>query len=90
MVVGWGDRIFKKTMCLCVLNQQKMKNYQLYIGGEWTNGSTGETENIINPSDESIVGVVQVGSPEDAHKALVAAEKAQKNWRRLPARQRAD
>ncbi|MEM9888576.1 MAG: aldehyde dehydrogenase [Bacteroidota bacterium] len=67
-----------------------MTNYKLYINGSWTNASTDTTDTIINPSDESVVGTVQNASAADAHKALVAAEKAQKAWRRLPARQRAD
>ncbi|MEM6699267.1 MAG: aldehyde dehydrogenase [Bacteroidota bacterium] len=67
-----------------------MIDYKLYINGVWTDASTGTTDTIINPSDESAVGTVQNASAEDAHKALVAAENAQKAWRRLPARQRAD
>lgn len=67
-----------------------MKNYKLFINGSWVDASTSSTDNIINPADESIVGTVQNASAEDAHKALLAAEKAQKNWRRLPARRRAE
>lgn len=67
-----------------------MKNYQLFIGGKWENASQSSTQNIINPSNESVVGTVQHATPADAHRALQAAEQAQKAWRRLPARQRAD
>ena len=67
-----------------------MKNYQLFIGGAWVNASQSSPQNIINPTDESLVGTVQDATPEDALLALQAAEKAQKAWRRLPARQRAD
>lgn len=67
-----------------------MKNYQLFINGQWTASSTGQTDDIINPADESLVGQVQMASEADAEKALQAAEAAQVAWRRLPARQRAD
>ena len=67
-----------------------MKNYQLFINGQWTSSSTGQTDDIINPADESLVGQVQMASESDAEKALQAAEAAQVAWRRLPARQRAD
>ncbi|MEM8524109.1 MAG: aldehyde dehydrogenase [Bacteroidota bacterium] len=67
-----------------------MQEFKLYINGAWADASTGTSDTIINPSDESVVGSVQNASAEDAHKALVAAENAQKTWRRLPARQRAD
>jgi len=70
--------------------ENKMTNYKLYINGNWRDASTGTTDTIINPADESVVGTVQNASAEDAHKALVAAEDAQKAWRRLPARQRAN
>ena len=67
-----------------------MKNYKLFINGSWVNASNTNVDNIISPTDESVVGTVQIASVKDAHNALVAAEKAQKNWRRLPARQRAE
>ncbi|MEM6318749.1 MAG: aldehyde dehydrogenase [Bacteroidota bacterium] len=67
-----------------------MKNYKLYINGEWTNASSKTKDKIINPTDESVVGTVQNGTAEDAVKALKAAEKAQKDWRKMPARQRAE
>lgn len=67
-----------------------IKNYQLFIDGQWMNGSTGVTDEIINPTNEEIVGTVQNASVSDAHRALEAAKRAQKAWRRIPARQRAD
>ncbi|GGZ12456.1 aldehyde dehydrogenase [Echinicola pacifica] len=67
-----------------------MKNYQLYIDGQWVDSTTGATENVLNPSDESIVATVQDGNAQDAERALVAAEKAQKEWKKLPARKRAE
>ena len=66
-----------------------MNTYQLFIGGAWTDASTGTTDEITNPTDESTVGRVQIASASDAEKALLAARAAQKGWRRLPARQRA-
>ena len=67
-----------------------MKNYQLFINGQWVDSSSGQKDAIINPTNESIVGQVQLATQNDAEAALKAAETAQKRWRRLPARQRAD
>ncbi len=67
-----------------------MKSYQLYINGQWVDASTASTDQIINPTDESIVGLVQNASVDDVNRALLAAQTAQVQWRRLPARQRAD
>jgi len=65
------------------------KKYQLFINGKWVKATSGTTDRIINPADESLVGIVQNASSKDAQKALRAAEKAQVNWRRLPAIERA-
>ncbi|MEM6378280.1 MAG: aldehyde dehydrogenase [Bacteroidota bacterium] len=67
-----------------------MHDYQLFINGAWQPSSVGTTDKIINPSDESIVGMVQNASTQDVQQALEAAEKAQKSWRKKPARERAD
>ncbi|AWW29528.1 aldehyde dehydrogenase [Echinicola strongylocentroti] len=67
-----------------------MKDYQLYINGEWVNTPSGKTAEVINPSDETVVATVQDGDANDAQRALEAAESAQKAWRKLPARQRAE
>ncbi|MEM6632916.1 MAG: aldehyde dehydrogenase [Bacteroidota bacterium] len=64
--------------------------YKLFIGGQWVDASTRTTDEIISPIDESLVGTVQNASPDDVHKALLAAKEAQTAWRRTPARQRAD
>lgn len=66
------------------------KEYQLFINGEWVTSSSGETIDIINPSTEELVAKVQNGTAEEAIQALKAAEKAQKKWKKLPARSRAD
>lgn len=67
-----------------------MKNYQLFINGQWVESSSGQTDEVINPADESLVGRVQMATQVDAEAALQAAESAQVSWRRLPARQRAE
>lgn len=67
-----------------------IKKYQLYIDGAWVDATTGETQEILSPTDESVVGVVQMGAEADAQRALEAAERAQKEWKKVPARKRAD
>ncbi|MDP9330866.1 MAG: gamma-aminobutyraldehyde dehydrogenase [Actinomycetota bacterium] len=52
------------------------KTWQMFIGGEWVDSSRGETESDINPADDSSVATVQVGTREDADKAVAAAQKA--------------
>ena len=68
----------------------KTKTYQLYINGEWVPSKSGLTAEVLNPATEEVFGIVQDGNEEDADLALQAAEKAQKEWRKLPARRRAE
>jgi lactaldehyde dehydrogenase / glycolaldehyde dehydrogenase len=68
----------------------EIKEYQLFIDGKWKKSTSGQTIDIINPSTEEIVARVQNGTAEEAIEALQAADKAQKEWKRMPPRQRAD
>ncbi len=67
-----------------------LKQYQLFIDGEWVKSTTGETLEIISPIDESVVANIEMGGEADAEIALKAAEKAQKEWKKVPARKRAE
>ncbi|TCI94166.1 aldehyde dehydrogenase [Tenacibaculum sp. M341] len=67
-----------------------VKEYQLFINGEWISSTSGETIDVVCPSTEEIVAKVQNGTPEEAIEALKVAEKAQKEWRKLPARTRGE
>ena len=53
-----------------------VKTYQQFIGGEWIDSTTGETEPDINPATEQAVAQVQVGTRDDADRAVAAAQKA--------------
>ncbi|MDO6761328.1 aldehyde dehydrogenase [Tamlana sp. 2_MG-2023] len=68
----------------------EIKDYQLFINGEWRTSTSGETIDIVSPSTEEVVARVQNGTAEEANEALEAADKAQKEWKKLPARQRAE
>ncbi|ANW95076.1 aldehyde dehydrogenase [Wenyingzhuangia fucanilytica] len=68
----------------------QIKEYKLFINGEWKTSTSGETIDIINPSTEEVTARVQNGTAEEALEALEAADKAQKEWKKLPARQRAE
>jgi len=68
----------------------EIKEYKLFINGEWRTSTSGETIDIISPSTEEVVASVQNGTAEEAIEALEAADKAQKEWKRLPARERAE
>ena len=67
-----------------------IKEYKLFINGEWRTSTSGETIDIISPSNGEVVARVQNGTAEEAIETLKLADKAQKEWKKLPARTRAE
>ena len=61
----------------------------MYINGQFTEGTSGKWIDVINPSTEEVIARQPDGSLEDVNMALDAARKAQKDWGRLPAIERA-
>ncbi len=54
----------------------EVRAYKLFIGGEWVDSSTGESEKDINPATEETIAEIAVGTREDADRAVQAAQKA--------------
>ncbi|NME69691.1 aldehyde dehydrogenase [Flammeovirga aprica] len=72
------------------ITETEVKEYKLFINGEWIEASSGQTEDVISPIDEAVVGKVQMGDEHEANLALEAAENAQKAWKKVPAIERAN
>ena len=54
-----------------------MKNQsKFYINGAWVNPMGSETIEVINPSDESVIGTIAAGTKEDIDEAVAAASSA--------------
>lgn len=54
-----------------------MRQYtQFYIDGEWIDPAIASSCDVINPADESIAGVISLGSQADVDKAAAAARTA--------------
>ncbi|WP_049998923.1 2,5-dioxovalerate dehydrogenase [Halococcus sediminicola] len=59
--------------------------YQNYVDGEWRASETGETFEVLNPSDTTqVVAEVQQSSEADANGAVEAAAAAQDEWADTP------
>ncbi len=67
-----------------------IKSYDLFINNEWLKSDSGETAEVISPSTEEVVGLIQNGTVTDTEKALQAADVAFKKWKKIPPRQRAE
>ncbi|MFL5886703.1 MAG: aldehyde dehydrogenase family protein, partial [Thermoleophilaceae bacterium] len=63
---------------------------QLYIGGEWRDGTGGETLAVEDPATEETLVEVADATPDDATAALAAASDAQAEWAKHPPRERGE
>ena len=62
---------------------------QLLINGHWLDAIEGKSLTVLNPADESSLGVVSYGGKADAMKAIDAAAKAFPAWKSVSAYDRA-
>lgn len=61
---------------------------KLYIDGEWTEGSTGASQPVIDPATEETLAELPHASKEDLDRALAAAAAGFEIWRRTTAWER--
>jgi alpha-ketoglutaric semialdehyde dehydrogenase len=67
-----------------------VKNYLNFIDGEWVPSVSGKFSTNVNPATGEILGKVPQSTKEDVDRAVLAAKKAQKSWRLVPAPERAE
>jgi succinate-semialdehyde dehydrogenase/glutarate-semialdehyde dehydrogenase len=67
----------------------ELGRYSLFIGGNWTDGQSGKTFDVINPATEEVIATVPNASPEDMHTAIEAAASVQPEWADTLASERA-
>jgi len=58
------------------------------IDGAWTKGANGRTIPVINPATEEVIGQVAHAEKSDLDRALAAADKGFKQWRKVSAYER--
>ena len=62
-----------------------VQKYKIYINGEWTESSSGETFTRSNPAKtDELIGEFQKGNEKDVKRAIDAAEDAFEKWSSLP------
>jgi lactaldehyde dehydrogenase/glycolaldehyde dehydrogenase len=71
------------------LTQVSTRRYQMFINGEFVPNSTGGVIPVINPATEEVVSETPSGTAADVEAAVLAAERAQHTWCKLPAIKRA-
>lgn len=63
---------------------------ELYIGGSWRPGASGERFDVVNPATEEVIASVASAELADADAALDAAEATFKDWSARTPRQRSE
>ena len=53
---------------------------RMFIDGEWVEGSSGRTAEIVNPATEETIAEVVIGTEADVDRAVVAARSAFESW----------
>ena len=61
-----------------------MKNYQMFIGGQWVNALSGATFDDLNPYTGELYAKVARGDVKDADRVMAAAYAARKEWAATP------
>jgi succinate-semialdehyde dehydrogenase/glutarate-semialdehyde dehydrogenase len=70
------------------LNKPALLREQSYINGEWVSAASGETFDVTNPADGSLVARVPQLGVDDAKRAIEAADAAWPAWRSKTAKER--
>ncbi|HEY6214980.1 MAG TPA: aldehyde dehydrogenase family protein, partial [Vicinamibacterales bacterium] len=87
-----------RTSCPCVTvpimrprEHMAATVYTNLIDGSWSASSSGRLFENRNPADQDdLIGTFQESTPEDAERAIAAAERAYAGWRLVPAPRRAE
>ncbi len=65
-----------------------MREYRLFIDGEFVESDSGEWIEVINPSTEETISRVPEGSIQDVRRAILSSHNAQKRWAKLSSAER--
>jgi lactaldehyde dehydrogenase/glycolaldehyde dehydrogenase len=65
-----------------------MKELKMFINGKFVDNKSGKWIDVLNPSTEEVISRQPEGTCEDADEAVLAAERAQVAWEKVPAVER--
>jgi succinate-semialdehyde dehydrogenase/glutarate-semialdehyde dehydrogenase len=71
------------------LKDPSLFKQQVYIAGAWVDADSGETVAVTNPATGEQLGTVPMCGTAETVRAIAAADQAQKQWRDVPAKERA-
>jgi succinate-semialdehyde dehydrogenase/glutarate-semialdehyde dehydrogenase len=71
------------------LKDPSLFKQQSYVAGAWVDADDGKTVAVTNPATGEQLGTVPMCGTAETVRAIEAADKAQKQWREVPAKERA-
>lgn len=71
------------------LSRPDLFKQQAYINGQWVDADSGEIIAVRNPATGAVLGTIPKMGATETRRAIEAAATAQKQWRRLSAKERA-
>jgi succinate-semialdehyde dehydrogenase / glutarate-semialdehyde dehydrogenase len=74
---------------LIALNDPALLREQALVGGAWVHADDHGVQSVIDPASGEVIASVPMMGAAETRRAIVAAEAAQKSWRRATARDRA-
>ncbi len=67
-----------------------VKHYQMFVGGQWTDATGGETQAVVNPATGEVIAEVPKATEADVERAVGAARKAFETWAETTPRERSE
>jgi succinate-semialdehyde dehydrogenase/glutarate-semialdehyde dehydrogenase len=71
------------------LKDPSLFKQQAYVAGQWIDADDGKTVAVTNPANGERLGTIPVCGTKETERAIAAADKAQKSWRDVSAKERA-
>ncbi len=70
------------------LKDQSLFKQKCFINGEWVNSDNGDTFDVVNPSDLTVVGTMPNASKKETIRAIDAANNSWSDWKKLTGKDR--
>jgi succinate-semialdehyde dehydrogenase / glutarate-semialdehyde dehydrogenase len=70
------------------LKDPSLFQQKAYVAGEWVDADDTSTVDVTNPANGQKIGTVPMCGAAETERAIAAADKAQKAWRDVPAKQK--
>ncbi len=74
---------------MLTLKDPSLLKQQAYVAGQWINADSGNIVAVTNPATGETLGTVPMCGSAETERAIAAADKAQKAWRDVPAKEKA-